>query len=176
MFMRKYTMILLALSFNVIAVEKETNLGRLASASMVKAWNTDVFPSGKGLPKGKGTAKAGKKVYKKYCLSCHGIDGTGDSADELAGAAHSLIDSPPDKIIGTYWPYATTIFDFTKRAMPLATPGILSDNQVYAVTAYLLYLNEIIKEDEVMNAKTLPKVKMPNRDGFINVYKLEKGR
>ena len=168
--------ILFSLSFHGFAIEKSPNLGQRASASQIKQWNTDVFPNGYGLPKGKGSAVEGEKVYKKHCVMCHGVDGTGDSADELAGAGHSLRDNPPDKIIGTYWPYATTIFDFTKRAMPLNTPGILSDNEVYAVTAYLLYLNEIIKKDEVMNAKTLPKVEMPNKNGFINIYQQEKRR
>lgn len=117
-----------------------------------------------------GNAMAGEQVYRQYCLSCHGVDGTGDSADELAGAKHSLTDDPPDKTIGTYWPYATTVFDFTRRAMPLNAPGILSNDQLYAVTAYLLFLNGIIKSTEMMNAITLPKVEMPNRHGFIDVH------
>jgi cytochrome c len=92
----------------------------------------------------------------------------------LASASHKLTDNPPDKIIGTYWLYATTIFDFTRRSMPLNAPGILNANELYAVTAYILYLNGIIAENAIMNEKTLPKVVMPNRDGFINVYQLEK--
>lgn len=175
MFMRNVCLtILLSLSVNGFAAEKSPNLGRSAPANKIKHWNTDVFPNGKGLPKGKGSAVVGEKVYKKYCISCHGVDGTGDSADELAGAGHTLTDNPPDKIIGTYWPYATTIFDFTKRSMPLNAPGILSNNEVYAVTAYLLYLNDIIKKDAVMDAKTLPKVNMPNKNGFIDIYQQEK--
>ncbi len=169
-------LILLFFSLNVIAFEKSPRLGKPASATLVKQWNKDIFPDGEGLPQGKGTASYGKKIYEKHCLSCHGFEGTGNSADELAGARHSLTDNPPDKIIGTYWPYATTIFDFTRRSMPLNAPGILSTNELYAVTAYLLYLNGIIEKNTIMNEKTLAKVVMPNRHGFINVYQLEKNK
>ncbi len=89
----------------------------------------------------------------------------------MAGAAHGLTDDPPDKTIGTYWPYATTLFDFTRRSMPLNAPGTLDNDQLYAVTAYLLYLNGIIEQRTVMNASSLPTVKMPNRGGFIDVYR-----
>lgn len=162
------------ISFNLLAVEKGPNLGKPAPSKLIKQWDIDIFPSGKGLPKGQGTAVSGKKVYQTQCLSCHGVDGTGNSADELAGASHSLTDNPPDKIIGTYWPYATTLFDFTRRAMPLNSPGSLNNNQLYAVSAYLLFLNGLIDKDDIINANTLPKIKMPNRNGFINIYQKEK--
>ncbi|WP_305907203.1 cytochrome c [Methylomarinum sp. Ch1-1] len=149
-------------------------LGRPASEAMVKNWNIDVFPDGVGLPEGRGSAMEGNVVYQRHCQQCHGVEGSGDSADELAGALHGLTDEPPDKTIGTYWPYATTLFDFTRRAMPLTAPGSLTNDQLYAVTAYLLYLNGIIQEREVMNAATLANVKMPNRHGFINHYQQEK--
>lgn len=165
--------ILILTSFNVLAVDKTPHLGKPASLELIKHWDIDIFPNGIGLPKGQGTAVSGKRVYEKHCLSCHGIDGTGDSADELAGASHSLTDNPPDKTIGTYWPYATTIFDFIRRAMPLSNPGSLTTNELYAVTAYLLYQNEIIKKTDIINANTLPKVKMPNHNGFINIYTLK---
>jgi S-disulfanyl-L-cysteine oxidoreductase SoxD len=155
----------------VQAVENSPNLGKPAAPALLKNWNLDVFPDGTGLPAGSGTVAQGKKVYQQYCQSCHGVDGIGDSAEELAGAQHGLTDNPPDKTIGTYWQYSTTLFDFTRRAMPLNAPGVLNNEQVYSVTAYLLYLNHLIKEAEVMNAQTLPKVKMPNRDGFINSYR-----
>ena len=167
----------IVLSFSVSSLAQADNsprLGKTAPQNLEKNWNLDVFPDGTGLPLGSGTAVQGKKVYQQYCLSCHGVDGTGDSADELAGAKHGLTDSVPDKTIGTYWPYATTIFDFTRRAMPLNAPGVLNNDQLYAVTAYLLYLNHIIKETEIINANTLPKVKMPNRSGFINSYQPKK--
>ena len=166
--------LLTVISVNSLAVEKGPNLGKPAPSKLIEQWNMDIFPNGKGLPKGEGTAISGKKIYQKYCLSCHGIDGTGDSADELAGATHSLTDTPPDKTIGTYWPYATTLFDFTRRTMPLNAPGILNNNELYSITAYLLHLNNIIDKDDVINAITLPEIKMPNRNGFINIYKKEK--
>ena len=166
--------ILGALCSSSYATEVGPKLGKLASQKKIKQWDTDIFPNGRGLPKGKGNVTEGKKVYQKYCLSCHGVDGSGDSADELAGAMHSLTDNPPDKTIGTYWPYATTLFDFTRRSMPLNSPGILSNNQLYAVTAYMLYLNGIVSEDKVLNVNNLAKIKMPNRNGFINIYKKQK--
>lgn len=159
------------LSTHLLAEQKTPHLGTAASKQMIEQWDIDIFPNGRGLPAGKGTAVQGKKVYQKYCQSCHGVDGTGDSADELAGAHHGLTDNPPDKIIGTYWPYATTIFDFTRRSMPLNAPGTLSNNELYAVTAYLLFLNGIIAENKLLNASSLPKIEMPNRLGFINHYK-----
>lgn len=175
MFTHKLFRIFLALALLVIApinlAEKlGPKLGKPASKVLVANWNIDVFPNGEGLPQGSGNAIAGEKVYKQYCQSCHGIEGSGDSADELAGAMHGLTDNPPDKTIGTYWPYATTLFDFTRRAMPLNAPGSLTNNQLYAVTAYLLYLNEIIQKTDDINAKTLVKLKMPNRKGFIKIY------
>jgi cytochrome c len=175
MFMRNFFLsVAFLISYPVWATEKAPNLGKPAAKSLEQRWNLDVFPDGTGLPAGSGNAAQGKKVYQQYCLSCHGADGKGGSAEELAGAKHGLMDNPPDKTIGTYWPYATTIFDFTRRAMPLNAPGVLSNDQVYAVTAYLLYLNRIIKENEIMNATTLPKVKMPNHNGFINSYQSTK--
>lgn len=149
------------------------DLGKPASPALVERWSLDIFPDGQGLPAGRGNAVEGKRVYRRYCLTCHGAEGRGDSADELAGARHSLTDNPPDKTIGTYWPYATTILDFTRRSMPLNSPGILTEDQLYAVTAYLLFLNNIIGERDEMNTTTLPKVEMPNRQGFIDVYKDE---
>lgn len=147
------------------------NLGQPASKTQIEEWDRDIFPNGKGLPGGSGNAKKGKVVYQQHCQTCHGIDGTGDSADELAGAQHTLTDDSPDKVIGNYWPYATTIFDFTRRSMPLHAPGILSNNELYAVTAYLLFLNGIVDEFQIMNNRTLANIKMTNREGFINMYR-----
>lgn len=168
--------LLLIITSALLADEGRPNLGKPAASELIQNWNMDIFPDGVGLPAGQGTAELGLAIYQKHCLSCHGVDGTGDSADELAGAAHSLTDNPPDKTIGTYWPYATTLFDFTRRAMPLNSPGILNNDELYSVTAYLLYLNGIIEQDSLLNKETLAIIKMPNRTGFINIYNKEKGQ
>ncbi len=149
-------------------------LGRAASAAEIARWDINVMPDGKGLPEGQGSALEGESVYTKQCLSCHGPKGEGASADQLAFAKKALTSDWPEKTIGSYWPYATTLFDFNRRAMPMQAPGSLTDDDNYAVTAYLLYLNGIIAENEVMDAKSLAKVRMPNRFGFINVYEQEK--
>ena len=144
------------------------NLGRAATAQEVAAWDISIPPSGAGLPKGSGTAKQGASVYAAKCLACHGERGVGKPADPLVGGIGSLATPKPLRTVGSYWPYATTLFDYTRRAMPIANPQSLTNEEVYAVTAYVLYVNGIIAEDAEMNAKTLPLVKMPNRDGFVD--------
>ena len=157
-------------AFSAQAEVLTPHLGKPASKELLSAWSNDIFPDGTGLPAGQGTAAQGKVVYQQYCQNCHGPEGKGGSADELAGAAHGLKDNPPDKTIGTYWPNASTVFDFTRRTMPLDRPGVLSNDQLYAVTAYLLHLNNLLDQDRVLNAETLPTILMPNRDGFVSNY------
>jgi cytochrome c len=172
MYMRKFALLFfIVINASLAETIQGPNLGNSVNSVVVDKWNRDVFPDGEGLPDGAGTAKKGKEIYEQQCLACHGVEGTGGSADELAGAQHSLTDDPPDKIIGNYWPFATTIFDFIRRSMPLQAPGSLSNDEVYAVTAYLLVLNGIIGKDQVINKITLPLIKMPNRTGFINSFK-----
>jgi len=129
-------------------------------------WDLSVFPDGRGLPPGKGTAAAGKVIFENQCASCHGDGGRGATAEELVARPQPLTDEGASKVIGAYWPYATTIFDFVRRSMPAFAPGSLSADDVYAVTAYLLAASKLIAETDEMNAQTLPAVKMPNRDGF----------
>ncbi len=168
-------LILTLAGINIFAeVQTGPKLGRAATAEEIDQWDIGVMPGGEGLPEGNGNVADGKVVYEQHCLTCHGQGGLGDSADQLAGAQMDLTSEYPEQTVGTYWPYATTLFDMIRRSMPMTKPGTLSSNQTYAVTAYLLYLNNIIKETDVMNAETLPRVKMPNRDGFINIYELEK--
>lgn len=155
---------------------KGPNLGQPASPEEIARWDIGVMPDGEGLPAGGGTVEEGRQVYEKKCISCHGPQGIGASADQLAGAKMPLTSDYPEKTIGSYWPYATTIFDMVRRSMPMDAPGSLTDNEVYAVTAWLLYLNNIIDENTEMNAKTLADIQMPNRNGFINVYEQEKNR
>jgi cytochrome c len=151
------------------AAPEGPKLGKPASPQDIEALSMTVFPDGKGLPAGHGTVTEGKAVYDQYCANCHGAKGSGGSAEELAGAKRGLKDASPDKTIGSYWPYATTLFDFIRRSMPLNAPGSLTKDQVYAVCAYLLHINGIIPETAEMNATTLPLVTMPNREGFIPV-------
>jgi S-disulfanyl-L-cysteine oxidoreductase SoxD len=129
-------------------------------------------PDGRGLPAGSGNAAAGAKIFAESCAACHGdkLQGNpqpGMGGDRLVGGRGSLATKMPVKTVESYWPYATTLFDYVKRAMPLIAPGSLKDDEVYAVVAYILSEAKIIKPTEVMDAKTLPKVVMPNHDGFI---------
>ncbi len=124
-----------------------------------------IAPDGRGLPKGSGRAEQGKGIYSVHCMSCHGEFGE-MPGNMLVGGLGSLNTDAPNKTVGSYWPYATTLFDYIKRAMPYGNEKILSDSEVYSVTAYLLFLNDIIAMDTVINESTLPDVKMPNREGF----------
>jgi cytochrome c len=145
-------------------------LGQPATPAQIAAWDISIPPDGAGLPPGRGTAAAGALVYEQKCQSCHGARGAGQPNDRLVGGQGTLAGKAPVKTIGSYWPYATTVFDYVRRAMPYAQPQSLTDDEVYAVTAYLLRQNGIIGEDDEMNARTLPAVRMPNRDGFVVVY------
>ena len=142
-------------------------LGRAATQAEIDAADISIPPDGAGLPSGSGTPAQGLDVYKRRCEKCHGANGVGGDEAPLVGGKGSLATPKPLKTVGSYWPHATTLFDYVRRAMPFNQPGLLTNDQVYAVTAHILRLNGIIKDDEVMNAKTLPQVKMPNRDGFI---------
>jgi len=143
-------------------------LGRAATPQEVAAWDISIPPSGAGLPAGSGTPKQGEAVYAAQCQACHGEKGAGKPADPLVGGVGSMGTPKQLMTVGSFWPYATTLFDYTRRAMPTTKPQSLTSDQVYAVTAYLLYLNGIIPENAEMNAQTLPQVKMPNREGFVD--------
>jgi mono/diheme cytochrome c family protein len=147
---------------------KPPALGTPVSAEEVARWDISIPPSGAGLPKGGGTARQGLAVYEQKCLACHGVKGMGKPADVLVGGTGSLASKTPLRTVGSYWPHATTLFDYVRRAMPITNPLSLSDDEVYAVSAYVLHLNGIVGENEQMDAQSLPQVKMPNRDGFIS--------
>jgi mono/diheme cytochrome c family protein len=142
-------------------------LGRAPTVDEVKAWNVTIPPDGKGLPPGAGTAALGKAIYTERCASCHGPKGDDGKYSPLVGGRDTLNTDKPVRTIGSYWPNATTLWSYINRAQPFDEPGSLTHEQVYAVTAYLLHLNGIIGQDEVIDARTLPAVKMPNRDGFV---------
>src|SRR5438552_5476622 len=146
------------------------NLGREATPAQSAGCDISVGPDGVGLPPGRGTSATGATVYEQKCLICHGAAGVGQPNDRLVGGQGTLAGKAPVRTIGSYWPYATTVFDYVRRAMPYIQPQSLTDDEVYAVTAYLLHLNGIVGESDEMNARTLPAVKMPNRDHFIIMY------
>jgi cytochrome c len=150
-----------------LAAQSKYGVGRSVTAEEEKSWSITVLPDGQGLPEGSGTAAEGKQVYERRCQRCHGQDAKGGDEAALAGGQGTLATPKPLKTVGSYWPYATTLFDYVRRAMPYKDPGTLSSNQVYAVSAYILHLNGIIRASDAMNATTLPKVIMPNRHGFI---------
>jgi mono/diheme cytochrome c family protein len=145
------------------------NLGVAATPEQIAGWNISIQPDGEGLPPGSGTAMLGAPIYASKCIACHGEGGQGLLNDRLVGGRGSLGTNAAVKTVGSYWPYATTIFDFIRRAMPYQQPHSLTDDEAYALTAYLLYLNDIIAEDQVIDAQSLPRVQMPNRDGFVRV-------
>jgi cytochrome c len=151
------------------AQTKSVGLGRPASADEMKLRDITVLPTGAGLPDGKGNAAQGEVVYRDKCAVCHGPNGEGNppQGTQLVGGVGSLATDTPVRTVGSYWPYATSVWDYIHRAMPLTQPGSLSADDTYAVTAFLLNRNKIIDADQVMNKETLPKVHMPNRDGFV---------
>jgi S-disulfanyl-L-cysteine oxidoreductase SoxD len=142
-------------------------LGKPIAEEDVLPWNIDVRPDGAGLPAGRGTAAQGKEVYVAKCSTCHGEKGEGSPMDRLVGGAGTLATEKPVKTVGSYWPYATTLFDYVRRTMPFTDPQGLSADETYAVTAYVLFLNGIVEESTVLDARTLPAVAMPNRGGFV---------
>jgi S-disulfanyl-L-cysteine oxidoreductase SoxD len=145
----------------------DPHFGKPVTAADIAAWDISIGPDGAGLPPGKGTVAQGETVYAAKCQACHGEKGGGNPNDRLVGGAGTIApDKAAVKTVGSYWPYATTLFDYVRRAMPWDKPKSLSDEEVYSVAAYVLYLNGVIGPDEVLDAQSLPKVKMPNRDGF----------
>jgi len=152
------------------ALAQTPHLGTPISAADIAAWDIDILPDGTGLPPGSGTATQGAPIYAVKCALCHGVNGEGGISLALIGGELLTNGIDTGKTIGNLWQYATTIFDYTRRAMPWLTPRTLSDDEVYALTAHLLEINDIISADDVMNAETLPAVQMPNRDGFIDRF------
>jgi cytochrome c len=151
----------------VDAPVKGAALGRPASADEIRLWNIDVAPDGDGLPPGRGTVREGAVLYAAKCAKCHGPSGTEGPRDRLVGGRDTLATATPMKTVGSYWPYATTLYDYIHRAMPFDAPQSLTADEVYAITAWLLHQNGIIQENAVMDAGTLPAVQMPNRHGFV---------
>ena len=145
-------------------------LGRLATPEEIAGWNIDVAPDGAGLPPGQGGVSEGETVFAAKCAACHGSHGEGKPMDRLVGGFGTVFDMKSERTVGSFWPYATTLFDFVRRAMPLNAPQSLTPDETYAVCAYLLFLNKILPQDATLDAATLPKIEMPNRANFTNVY------
>jgi mono/diheme cytochrome c family protein len=149
------------------AFAETPNLGRPIDEAAIAAWDISILPDGTGLPKGSGTPAQGAPIYAEKCSGCHGDNGKGGEAAALVSDRQLAGISAAQKTIKNFWPYSTTIFDFIRRAMPFQMPRSLSDDEVYALTAYILAENKLIGATDTMDAQTLPKVRMPNRDNFI---------
>jgi hypothetical protein len=149
------------------ALAEGPNLGKRLSAEEIAAWDISVMPDGGNLPPGSGTSAQGALVFAQKCVACHGENGKGGISAALVGGEPLTTISAAQKRVANYFPYSTTVFDIIRRAMPWQQPRSLTNDEVYALTAYIFALNKLIGENETMNAATLPKVRMPNRDGFI---------
>jgi cytochrome c len=152
------------------AAQEGPGLGEPISAADLAPWDIGIQPDGAGLPAGSGTAAAGAQIYAVKCIACHGEKGAGQPNDRLVGGHGTLTELVQVRTIGSFWPDASTVFDYIRRAMPFQAPESLTNDEVYALTAYLLALNGINDERDEMNARSLARVRMPNRDGFILAY------
>jgi len=163
--------LLLLFSKTCFAVDSHQLLGKAANhLSQQSQFNLTITPDGKGLPPGKGSAAQGAKLFYQKCSACHGPGAIGASAEPLVGEVGSLNSNYPEKTVNSYWPYATTLFDYIRRAMPINAPFSLTPDQIYSLSAYILSQDGIISHDVELNQESLPKIIMPNRDGFISFY------
>jgi S-disulfanyl-L-cysteine oxidoreductase SoxD len=174
MSMRELIAVGALLALGSAAAAESPNLGKSISPEDLAAWDISIGPDGAGLPPGSGTPKQGEVVFNTKCQACHGAKGAGTPNDRLVGGQGTIAsDKPAVKTVGSYWPYATTLFDYVRRAMPYVQSKSLSNDEIYAVAAYILNLNGVISDNDTIDAQTLPKVKMPNRDGFIPFHRGE---
>ena len=143
------------------------DIGTPLTGQDLAAWNIDIAPNGRGLPAGSGDVATGAHIFAEKCAACHGAQGQGGLGDQLIGGQGTLTSAKPKRTVGSYWPYATTLFDYIRRAMPYNAPESLSADEVYAVSAFLLNQNGIMPANTRLDAASLPRVVMPNRDGFV---------
>ena len=168
MFMHRHITICIALLMAPPALAQAPQFGQPIAPADIAPWDISIHPDGVDLPPGRGTAAQGEAVYAAKCQACHGEKGAGKPNDPLVGGIGSLAAGQvPMKTVGSFWPYATTLFDYIRRAMPFQESQSLSSDELYAVSAYILNLNGIVEPNDVLEAQSLPKVRMPNRDGFI---------
>jgi mono/diheme cytochrome c family protein len=150
------------------ASAQSPNFGQPIAPADIAPWDISIGPDGVGLPPGRGSAAQGESIFVAKCQACHGEKGAGSPNDALVGGIGSLAPGkPPVKTVGSYWPYATTLFDYIRRAMPFQESKSLTNDELYAVSAYILQLNGVIGPNDALDAQTLASVKMPNRDGFV---------
>jgi mono/diheme cytochrome c family protein len=154
----------------VSAFAQSPNLGRPLTPEEVAGVDITVAPDGSGLPPGSGSVATGAAVYASKCQGCHGLEGSGKPQDRLTGGIGTIAKPGQTKTAVSFWPRATTLFDYIRRAMPLPNPQSLTNDDVYAVTAYLLSIDGVVGKDVTLDAKSLPKVKMPNREGFVSYW------
>jgi mono/diheme cytochrome c family protein len=179
MYMHSWSSVAAALSIILTApwLAQGAELGQTASEADIAPWDISISSDGAGLPPGGGTAKQGEVIYAAKCASCHGERGAGNPNEPVSDVSAGPLVGGLGTLAGnrgiSYWPYATIVFDYVRRAMPWGAPKSLTDQEVYSLTAYVLHLNGIISEADVINAQTLPKVQMPNRDNFIRIYPRE---
>jgi cytochrome c len=169
--MNRLSLIALCAMSTVTAAIAQTpryNIGKVATAEEIRARDITVVPDGSGLPVGKGTVTQGRTLYQALCASCHGDRGEGVAKyPPLAGGQGTLTSKNPKLTVGSYWPYATTVWDYIRRTMPYQRPGTLTAEETYSLTAFVLYMNGIVDEKSRLDEKTLPQIRMPNRDGFV---------
>jgi cytochrome c len=164
----KVMLVLAAVAFAAPCLAQTSfGIGRTPTAAEIAGWNIDVEPNGANFPAGQGTVAHGKEVYDTQCAACHGAKGEGGMGDRLAGGAGTLSTDKPVKTVGSYWPYATTLFDYIRRAMPQNAPQSLSNDDAYAVSGYVLYLNGLLPETATVDGRVLTGLRMPNREGFV---------
>ncbi|GJL65921.1 MAG: cytochrome c [Nitrospirales bacterium] len=164
--------LLLSLSIESVMADSEQRapygIGRPAAQAEIQSWDIDISPNGDSLPSGRGTVKEGAIIYADFCASCHGETGIEGPMPALIGGHNTLNTDQPLKTVGSFWPFATTLFDYIYRAMPLNAPQSLAPQQVYAVAAWILFRNGLIKETATLDAKSLPNIQMPNRNNFVS--------
>ena len=170
--MSRYSVAVMGVMLAASAVAQPLGIGRTPSAETLNQWDTDISADGAGLPPGHGSGAEGKVVFEANCSACPALSTTAPAltGPALAGGQGTLATPHPLRTVGSYWPYATTLFDYIRRAMPFNAPHSLSDDQVYAVTAYILQVNHIVPDGAVLDAKNLPAVQMPNRGGFKPIW------
>lgn len=167
---RKLTVVLIAIACGASLTlgQGKFRIGRPVTEAELTPENYTVMPDGRGLPEGRGTATQGRSIFAENCETCHGASGEGkDGYPQLVGGVGTLASNQPVKTVGSYWPYPTTLFDYIRRAMPYDNPRSLSNDEVYAVAAFILSLDGIVEENQELNAETLPLIRMPNKDGFV---------